>query len=368
MTSLLRQSAIALLASLVAVCVSVAQAATPYRVIGYATEWNAQQAGTLEHIDALIFAFAKVNGNGVVLPGDAAERLARMVALKQAKPSLQVIIAVGGWGAGGFSEMAATAAGREAFARSAAQMVQTHGVDGIDMDWEYPGRADAGIAASPDDRANFTLLLEALRAALDAAAGEGRHYTLTAAVADGSAAEGIDIAAVEPYLDWFNLMTYDFVNSATPTTGHHAGLHASRLAPPDARSVDRAVREYLAAGVPPRKLVIGAAFYGREFGEVTPEHDGLYQRYGSYVTEHSWPQIKSDYIDRNGFVRHYDPQAQASWLWNASTRRFITYDDPQSIAAKAAYVKAHGLGGIMYWEQRHDPEGDLVEAVWEGLR
>jgi len=173
---------------------------------------------------------------------------------------------------------------------------------------------------------------------------------------------------VEPYLDWFNLMTYDFVNSATPTTGHHAGLHASGLAPPDARSVERAVGEYLAAGVPSRKLVIGAAFYGREFGEVTSEHDGLYQRYGSYVTEHSWPRIKSDYLDRNGFVRHHDPQAQASWLWNAGTRRFITYDDPQSIAAKAAYVKAHGLGGIMYWEQRHDPEGELVEAIGEGLR
>ena len=368
MPSPLRGFILVLLSGLVVACAPAARAGAPYRVIGYATEWNARQAGTLQHVDALIFAFAKVEGNEAVLSGDAGERLARMVALKQAKPSLRVIIAAGGWGAGGFSEMAATAAGRDAFARSATRLVQAHGADGIDIDWEYPGRADAGIAASPHDRANFTLLLEALRVALDAAGGAGRQYTLTAAVADGTAAEGIDIAAVEPYLDWFNLMTYDFVNSTTPTTGHHAGLHASRLAPSDARSVDRAVNEYLAAGVPPQKLVIGAAFYGREFGEVTPEHDGLYQRYGSYVTEHSWPQIKSDYLDRNGFVRHHDPQAQASWLWNADTRRFITYDDPQSIAAKAAYVKAHGLGGIMYWEQRHDPEGKLVEAVREGLR
>ncbi|MDN5782041.1 MAG: glycoside hydrolase family 18 protein, partial [Luteimonas sp.] len=343
MPSLLRQSAIALLAGLALACACAAQAAAPYRVVGYATEWNAKHVRTLEHIDTLIFAFAKVEGSEVALQGDAGERLAKLVALKQTKPSLKVSIAVGGWGAGGFSEAAATAAGREAFARSAAQLVQTHGADGIDVDWEYPGRNDAGIAASPADTANFTLLLKALRVALDAAAGEGRHYTLTIAAADGPFAAGIDIAAVEPYLDWFNLMTYDFVNSMTPTTGHHANLYASRLAPPGARSVDSAVREYLAAGVPPRKLLIGAAFYGREFGDVAPEHDGLYQRYGRYVTEHPWPKIKRDYLDHDGFVRHHDAQAQASWSWNASTHRFITYDDPESIAAKAAYVKAHHL-------------------------
>lgn len=368
MESLSRRSVAGLFAILIVPWALAAQAATPYRVVGYATDWNARQAGTLEHVDALIFAFAKVDGNDVVLPGDAPERLAKLVALKRAKPALQVAIAVGGWGAGGFSETAATSAGREAFARSAAQLVKTHGADGIDVDWEYPGRADAGIAASPADRANFTALVKALRAALDAAAGEGRHYTLSIAAAEGTFAEGIDIAAVEPHLDAFHLMTYDFVNSTTPTTGHHAAVYPSRLAPPGARSVDGAVREYLDAGVPPHKLLVGAAFYGREFGEVAAGHDGLYQRYGRYVTERSWPEIKRDYLDHDGFVQHHDPQAQASWAWNAKTRRFITYDDPASIAAKAAYVEAHGLGGIMYWEQRHDPEGELVEAIHNGLR
>ena len=149
MAPLLRQSAIALFAALCLACAGAAEGAPPYRVVGYATDWDAQQARRLEHIDALIFAFAKVEGNEVVLPGDAAARLARLVALKQARPALRVVVAVGGWGAGGFSEAAATVAGREAFARSAAQLVQAHGADGIDVDWEYPGRTDAGIAASP---------------------------------------------------------------------------------------------------------------------------------------------------------------------------------------------------------------------------
>ncbi|MCX7515135.1 glycoside hydrolase family 18 protein [Frateuria hangzhouensis] len=358
---------LALLACTLVAAASTAQAAD-YRVVGYATDWKAVHVRTLERIDTLIFAFARVENGRVVLDADAGPRLQRLLALKRTKPSLKVMIAVGGWGAGGFSEAAATAEGREAFARSAARLVAEHGADGLDVDWEYPGHGESGIASSPADRTRFPLLLEALRQALDAAAGEGRHYALSVAVADGPFADGVDIAAVAPWVDWFNLMTYDFVNRMTPTTGHHTGLYWSRLAPADARSADGAVRQYLAAGVPPGKLLLGAAFYGREFAGVKADHDGLYQHYDRYEGEHPWPQLVRDYIDRNGFERHWDAQAKASWLWNPRTRRFVTYDDPRSIAAKAAYVKAHRLGGMMYWEQAHDPEGALVDAIWEGLQ
>lgn len=360
--------------ALIVICLLALLATAPmaraetYRVVGYATDWNARHARTLEHIDTLIFAFAHIGQGKVVLDADAAARLDRLLALKRAKPSLKVLISVGGWGAGGFSEAASSAAGRQAFAQSAARLVASKGADGLDVDWEYPGHGEAGIASNPADRANFTLLLQALRAALDRAAGDDRYYALNIAAADGPFASGIDIAAVDPYVDWFNLMTYDFVNRMTPTTGHHTGLFPSRLAPPDARSVDGAVRQFLAAGVPPGKLLIGAAFYGREFADVQPDHDGLYQPYGTYQGEHPWQELTRQYIDRNGFERHRDPQAKAPWLWNPRTRHFISYDDPQSIAAKAAYVKAHHLGGVMYWEQSHDPEGELVDAIWNGLR
>src|SRR4029077_7128957 len=100
--------------------------------------------------------------------------------------------------------------------------------------------------------------------------------TLSIAAADGPFVSGVDIAAVAPYLDWFNLMTYDFVNSLTPFTGHHSGLGAAQNAPPEARTAQRAVRQFLSAGVPPDKLVVGAAFYGREFADVAAVHRGLY--------------------------------------------------------------------------------------------
>lgn len=350
-----------------------APTAPHYQVIGYAVGWNPGQTADVGKIDTLIFAFAKIEHDRVVLGEEAAERLKTLVALKTRNPALKVDISVGGWEAGGFSEAARTAAGRRAFADSAAQLVVDHGADGLDVDWEYPGHGESGIASSPDDRKNFTLLLQSVRASLDrTGAAHGRtgknRYTLSVAVADGPLVSGIDIAAVDEHVDWFNLMTYDFCNAMTPTTCHHAGLHASKLTPADARTTDRAVEQFLAAGVPSRKLVIGAAFYGREFGGVNPAHDGLYQPYGKFIAFVPWRELKAGFIGKRGFTRHWDAQAQAAWLWNPETRTFISYDDPESLAAKAAYVKARHLGGIMYWEQTLDPDDELLGAIWHGLQ
>jgi len=344
-----------------------------YRVVGYDTVKNDIAAQDVDKIDTLIFAFAQLDDGEVVLDPAGEQRLHQLIALKAAHPRLKVVISVGGWGMGGFSEAASTAAGRQRFADSAAQLLATNDADGLDVDWEYPEHAEAGIKASPQDRGDFTLLLKNLRATLDQAGNDhghrgADHYTLSIAIADSAFVNGIDIAAVEPSLDWLNLMTYDFVNSLTPTTGHHTGLHASALAPADARSTDRAVQQFLAVGVSPQKLLIGAAFYGLEFADVQPAHDGLYQAYGHYQGTYPWPQLKAEFINRNGYIRYWDAAAQAPYLWNATTHRFISYDDPQSIAAKAAYVKAQHLGGIMYWEQSEDPHGELLDAVWQGLQ
>lgn len=340
-----------------------------YRVIGYATGWNPVQDKDLRKIDTLIFAFAKLEAGRVVLSGEAADRLAPVIALKSRDPSLKVDISVGGWAAGGFSEAARTAAGRKAFADSAAEMLVARDADGLDIDWEYPGHNESGIASSPDDKRDLTLLLKAVRASLNAIGAEHhRHYTLSIAVADGPFVDGVDLAAANRYVDWFNMMTYDFCNSMTPDTCHHAGLHASKLAPADGRTTDRAVRQFLAAGVPAGKLVIGAAFYARVFDGVDPAHEGLYQPYKKFVGEIPWPKLEAEYIGKRSFVRHWDAQADAAWLWNARTHTFITYDDPASIAAKAAFVKAQHLGGIMYWEQTLDPTDDLLDAIWRGLR
>lgn len=145
--------------------------------------------------------------------------------------------------------------------------------------FRLPGNDQADITASSLDREHFTALIETLRSTLDeAGAGNGHvganHYLLTIASADSRFVKGIDLKAVAPYLDWFNVMTYDFNNSLTPLTGHHTGLRAAASAPADARTTVRVVRQYLAAGVPAGKIVIGVAFYGLRFDGVRPVDRG----------------------------------------------------------------------------------------------
>ncbi len=345
-----------------------AAGASPYRIVGYATGWDRAQTKDVGKIDTLIYAFAQLKDGRVMLDADRARTLQTLLALKSENPKLKVTVSVGGWSVGGFSEAASSEAGRQQFADTAAQMLSAQHADGLDVDWEYPGHHESGIRSSPDDKANFTLLLKAIRASLDRAGQkDGKHYTLSVAIADGPFVSDVDIPAINPLLDWFNLMTYDFVNANTSTTGHHTGLHASPLIKGDGRTTDRAVQQFLAAGVPPKKLVIGAALYGREFADVQPDHDGLYQTYGHFVNMLTWPDLKAHYIGKQGYVRHWDDVAKAPWLWNAKTHHFITYDDPQSIAAKMAYIKAQHLGGIMYWEQTNDPADELLDAMWRGL-
>ncbi|MFO7315002.1 glycoside hydrolase family 18 protein [Rhodothermus marinus] len=152
---------------------------------------------------------------------------------------------------------------------------------------------------------------------------------------------------------------HDFHGSWTPHTGHHANLYPSLL-DPEGISVEGAVRRYLAAGVPGEKLVVGVPFYGRGWRGVRPEHNGRYQPYEASLTEElSFATLQRDYIGRAGFVRHWDAEARAPYLWHATERIFISFEDTQSLAEKVAYVRAHRLGGLMFWEYSGDVGGML---------
>lgn len=341
-----------------------------FRVVAYVAGWSmpaAIPAAKLTHVN---FAFAKIDGEGRVgfERPDFAGALASLVALRQANPRLRVIISIGGWGADGFSDAALSESSRSAFTGSAVALMREHRADGIDLDWEYPGQAAAGIKARPEDEENFTRLLALLRERLDAASAEDHRrdrdrYTLTIATADREYFEHVEMAKIHRHLDWLNVMTYDFFNSLTPTTGHHAGLYPSATAAPGDRNADASIRQHLAAGVPPAKLVLGVAFYGRGFAGVVPDHGGLNQRYERYEGDHSFAELADRFIDRDGFVRHWDERAQAPFLWNEASRTFITYDDAQSIRAKADYARARRLGGMMFWELSQDRGGELLEVI-----
>jgi chitinase len=342
-----------------------------YQLVGYVAGWEKFPQIAAEKVTALNYAFAHVDASGRIVldqPG-AGDYIAQLRMLKSNNPRLKILVSVGGWGADGFSDAASTAASRTMFAQSAADLICNEHVDGVDLDWEYPGLAGPGIRHREDDRRNFTLLLETLRRRFDslAAAEQDRatndRYLLTAALADSEFVAHIELDRIHHYLDWIDLMTYDFHNSLTATTGHHAALSRSATSKADERSIERAVKQFLAAGVPAHKLVVGVPLYGRAFADVAPENRGLDQPYAHYAGDYAWSRLAADFIDRNGYVRYWDDTAKAPYLWNAQTHAFISYDDPASLALKAQFVKAHRLGGMMYWEQGQDPQGELLDVL-----
>jgi len=380
---------IGLLVALVAACAPAAaprQVAPPAArpaVIGYLFPRDTLidpaglAADKLTHVN---YAFANVR-DGRVVEGFSrdAENYEILAAVRRAHPHLRVLVSVGGWTwSNGFSDAALTAASRRVFVTSAVEFVRRHDLDGVDVDWEYPGLRGNGNVHRPEDKEHFTALMAELRAALDAdGRRRGRRLLLTfAAGASTAFIEHTEMAKVQASVDFVNLMTYDFrVASVEPVAGHHANLYDQPL-DDKRRSGDRTVREFIAAGVPARKLVLGVPFYGRGWTNVaasaaadgTPD-TGLYQR-GTPLTGRSlaYGRLAAELVDRAGFVRLWDARAQQPYLWNAATRTVICYDDPESLRVKARFVREHGLGGVMFWEYSNDPGGALLDALDGGLR
>jgi chitinase len=324
----------------------------------------------LTHVN---YAFANV-ADGKVVEGFAkdAENFKVLAGLRQKHPHLKVLVSVGGWTwSKGFSDVALTAASRKVFALSAIAFVRRHDLDGFDVDWEYPGMVGDGNVFRPEDKQNFTTLMADLRSALDT---EGkamkRHLLLTfAAGASAEFLEHTEMAKVQASVDFVNLMTYDFrVAGDEGEAGHHANLYPSPTDPHQA-SADRGVREFLAAGVPPGKLVLGVPFYGRAWSVATAEARGLYQP-GKALAEKietGYASLAADRIGKAGFERFWDDKAQAPYLWNADQKIFISYEDPESLRLKCRYIREQKLAGAMFWEYYSDRSGVLVSTLAEEL-
>ncbi len=346
-----------------------------YRVIAYVggrTNIYGIGAEKLTHIN---YAFALVNPEGEVFfrSPNAPAHLSQLQALKSRNPALKIIVSVGGWGADNFSDAALNDASRDKFAKSAIEMIKRYALDGIDLDWEYPGQPGPGIKYRPEDKQNFTLMLKTVRQQLDALSDERKRtgadrYTLTIASASGEYFKHTEMDKLHVYLDWINIMTYDFYNSLTKTTGHHTGLYRSPGAGDSDRYTEASVKQHLEAGIPANKLVVGAAFYGRGFIGAKPENNGLYQPYERSGGDYPYARLVREFINKQGFKRYWDSAARAPYLWNPDSNTLISYDDPESLKAKAEFVRAHHLGGIMYWEHSHDPEEVLLNTIVEGLR
>lgn len=339
-----------------------------YIVAGYAVdsklpEMTREDLNKLTHLNV---AFGHVREDEITT--DHLQHTDTLREIKREHPELSILLSVGGWSAGGFSEAASTEAGRKRMADSAVRILTEYPFDGIDLDWEYPCYGEAGIASSPDDKTNFTLLLKTMREALDLkGAQDNRHYSLTiAAGADQYYVDGTEMDQVQQYLDFVQLMTYDMRGGFQVLTGHHTNLYTPtgdlfRI------STEASVNLFIRAGVPREKIVIGAAFYSRVWNNVPNIANGLHQMAGStggYGPD--FTTLAADYINKNGYIRYWDNEAKAPYLYNGTS--FISYDDEESIGHKSDYVKSNQLAGIMFWEYGCDETHRLLEAIHQELQ
>ncbi|HZJ58019.1 MAG TPA: glycoside hydrolase family 18 protein [Clostridia bacterium] len=343
-----------------------------YKIIGYLADWA---DWTAEDVDAqklthINYAFATID-DGRVVAKVLDRRLGKLHILKEIKaqnPHLKTLISVGGWGADGFSDAALTEESRELFADTAVKFMKDYGFDGVDIDWEYPCSSAAGIVSRPEDKENFTLMLEELRQQLDREGEQdGRHYLLTIAVGAGQYfIDGSEMGKIQKYLDFVNIMTYDYANGLDEHTGHHTHLFESKVTP--GSSSDKSVRLFMGQGIPASKLVLGVAFYGRAWSGVSGENNGLGMGGipGAGGLDTSYTNLSSNLVDKNGFDRYWDEDAKAPYLYNGDI--FISYDDEESIGHKVDYIKETGLGGVMFWEYSSDKSGALLKKLYEGLR
>jgi chitinase len=313
------------------------------------------------------FAFANIKNGRVVLgePVDA-QNLTALVKLRHDNPSLTVLVSVGGWlGSAQFSDISLTKGSRQLFIESAVELVDGYDLDGLDVDWEYPGMEGAGHPFRAADKRNFTLLVKELRERLDRESkktGKRLYLTIAAGAFDEFLAH-TEMNEVARYVDTVNLMTYDSYEAGSDAiTGNHAPLFADP-ADPKRSSADSVVQSFEKAGVPSAKILLGVPFYGRMWGSVPDQSHGLFQP-GKPIPNAEAPyRLIAATMLNQGFTRYWDSAASVPYLYNAEKRIFVSYEDPESLATKCSYVLSRKLGGIMFWEYFGDDSGKLLDTI-----
>ena len=327
---------------------------------------------------------AEQSVNGVAdQPGQALNgNLNQLRELKAKHPGLKTLISLGGWtGSRYFSDAVLTPESRARLARSCVDLWLRGDLpglepgagagvfDGIDLDWEWPGSSGAeGNVIRPEDKRNFTLFVEELRAQLKAYSAEAELTAFLPAAAAKIDA-GFEVRRVFRQLDFATIQGYDLRGSWETRTGHNGNLFTDRRDPNEVRySVDQTVGDYLARGAPARKLVVGVPAYGQGWTGVTAGGDGLYQS-ATGPAPGKWAPGTEDYKDlvTKPGKRHRDLRTGAMWTYDGN--EFWSYDDPAALLQKAAYIRLKGLGGSMMWSiDQDDSRASLTSALYSILK
>lgn len=330
-------------------------------------ETSAINAKGLSHIN---YAFVDIKDNRAWLHNEKTDTVnfRLLNELKNINPDLKILISIGGWAwSKHFSDAVLSDTSTQNFAQSAVDIVATYHLDGVDIDWEYPGMIGDSNVYRPEDRQHFTDLFKDLREKLDALGRQtGKKYLVTTAIGGSlQFLQHSQMDVAQQYLDYINLMSYD-LDGYDNMAGHHTNL----LSPPNMPyiySADVCIQNLKKVGVDLSKVVMGIAFYGKGKVVTATDNNGLYQIPVKRTRAGGFTYIKDSLVNQKGFVRYWDDESKAPYLFNADEKIFITYDDEQSVKEKCKYIKKHKLAGAMFWEYFSDPKHYLLKVIDESF-
>jgi chitinase len=342
-----------------------AQKKEPYKIIAYATgKAETIKQYPITKLSHIIYSFLKIQNDTLTFHNDDQRKnLEELVALKKEHPKLKIMVSIGGWGGcAPCSDLFASEEHRKNFAKTTVALFKQYGIDGLDLDWEYPAiEGYPGHKYDAADRDNFTKLIKTLRTEM------GNNYLLSFAAGGfiKYLEQSVDWGIVTPLVDFINLMTYDLVGGYAIVTGHHTPLHSYR---PGQESTSKCVNWLIDKKVPADKLVVGAAFYARVWENVQDSGHGLYQS-GKFKRGVAFFDFENYFSDTSGYKYYWDKKAKAPYAYNASQQLFATFDDRRSVKQKSKFIRRKKLGGIMFWELIQDlKQRGLVEEMYKKLR
>ena len=412
---------------------------TPHDLrVGYFTQWgiydrdylvsDIHASGTADDLTHINYAFANINPDGECFqsnqPGegdawadygrsfdtsesvdgeadtwdqDLRGNFNQLRKLKEMHPDLRVNLSIGGWTwSQHISDAALTEESREQMAASCIDMFlrgnlptfdgaggqgAAAGVfDGIDLDWEWPGsEGHPDNTVRPEDRENFTALVQEFRDQLDDLEDEkGQDYDLTAFVpADPDKIEdGYEIPGLMDNFDFITVQGYDYHGAwdEEGPTNHQSNTVETPGDPgPEIFSSQLAIEEYLDRGAAAEDLVLGVPFYGRGWQGVEPgpDGDGLFQPAtgpapGEYEDGMNDWKLLTEHLDQGDYELYRDEERGVAWIYDGD--QFWTYDDPTALEQKVEWVNDHDLGGVMIWSlDGDDSDATLMSALDSAL-
>ncbi|KAJ2735762.1 hypothetical protein H4R23_002146, partial [Coemansia sp. Cherry 401B] len=386
------------LALILTLLAHVLNAGASQLVVGYydVTKQDEARDVDLSKYTHLNLAFGAPNKDGSISFGQGVS-LGDVVGKLNAT-KLKVLVSIGGWsGSRWFSGIMKDAAASSTMISNIIDIIDTNKLAGVDILWEYPGRAAGSCYAfdADADTTNFLKFLQTLREQLDSKFGSSKKL-ITLAVRiepfDVKGSPSTDVSAFAKLVDYAHLMPFEINGAGQDTTGPLAPLNFEK-GKGQPYSFVSAIDVWVNAGWPASQLTAGVSFSGRSastVSDMTKDPTNQYQKQFNEVPKGDpedgyWKDVCTDNIEISGqwqykylrklglltapttaapsIVRQWDSTSQTPWLFNTTVNRFYTYDDPESIKAKVDYAASKGLAGTMVWLVHMDYQNELIDAV-----